>query len=75
MLCFLIAVALYGSDYHGGQWSDEYRWQCEARVLLLRWYQIRSPEDWIDASYVTKRDRATARAIYFGLIRKYRGSR
>lgn len=34
----LVVLAVFGSDYHGGQWSRLYRLQCRARNIIAERY-------------------------------------
>ena len=61
---FLIATALYCSDYHDGQWSKLYRIGCIARGYLLEWYQIRSPYDWSISLYIKDEYKADMMKMY-----------
>jgi hypothetical protein len=71
MIEFLIALALFSSDFHSGQSDPWYSRSCLARKYLLQWFQIRDPEDWITANYVHVNYQRRAKGIYFMLARKY----
>jgi len=68
---FLVALSLFCANYHEGQWSKLYRVGCLARQYLLRWYQIRSPEEWSEATYISRDCQARAEHLYVQLVDKY----
>lgn len=71
MLTWLIAVSLFSHEYHTGQASRLYRVGCLADHYLLKWFQIRSSEDWIVASYVSEPFKQRATSLKQNLIEKY----
>jgi hypothetical protein len=64
LYCFLLAVVAFSADYHGGQFTDIYRYGCLASKYLDRWYNGK-PQS---VNYNTMRLRDI---IYKKLVRKY----
>lgn len=65
---YLIALSLFAHDYHGGQVSRLYRIGCLADYYLLKWFQIRSSEDWIRARYIHTRAKIRVFKIKYRLV-------
>jgi len=70
---FLIALALYCRHYWSGMGDDLYRINGLACHYLLKWYQIRDPEDWIMNPSVCIDNQLQADKYYLDLVRKYEG--
>jgi hypothetical protein len=75
MLEFLIALSLVAHEHHSGQASRWYEIGCLADDYLLRWYQIRSSDDWIEAAYVHAHFKQKVLDIKQQLEHKYFSSR
>lgn len=60
---FLVALALFGTDYHSGQRSRGYWLQCLARNYLYVWFGICCPEDF--------RRVGDAERMYRDLVERY----
>ena len=72
MIPWLIAVYCVGHDYHNGQWCPWYARMCMAGELLLRWYQIRDPFEWMAAPYIRDDYQQRATAHYHRLVAHHR---
>ena len=72
---FLIALALYCRHYWNGMGDDLYRIGGLASRYLLKWYQIRDPEDWIMSPAICIDNQLQADKYYLDLVRKYEGEK
>lgn len=68
---FLVAMYMFGNDFHGGQGSPWYRRMCLAGQYLERWYQISRPLDWLESPCIQPKRKHRALELYTKLVLRY----